>query len=495
MIAERIPLEPVGQGLRPHVPGSYGPDEAARGLRFPADRRNRLIQALRNQGQENSAALSKLAVPEAVTVTTGQQIGLGLGPLYTVLKIADTVALARALEMHLKVPVVPVFWMATEDHDAQEINHVWHGNQKVSHRVVPAQHSVGPLPASLALPALRDLQESVQGTDAERIAEAWSQIYAHAATLAEAVRTLVFRYFDSNELLVLDPMDLDLKCSFSPVLVQEAQDSVLLTAWQQTRNAQPDFSGSPIEPHRFNAFVWNEAGERRYPTSGVDPVALAQDHPDTCSPNALLRPVYQEFILPNVAYVGGPGEAVYWSQLPLAFAAFGIPFPVFKRRSGATWLSPKGRRAWQKAGLAWSEVPVAPISGREELQKAAEVALEKAWSEWQIPMGQGFKHLEALSSRMDPSLLALSGAWKAKMDREKLRWEEHARRWAAKSLEASGLRLEMLQREAYPQGTPQERVWSALWAESQAGVHFATDLTNQLDAWKSEHLIWVDAWT
>jgi uncharacterized protein YllA (UPF0747 family) len=454
-----------------------------------------LLQALRNQGQENSAAWAKLAVPESVTVTTGQQIGLGLGPLYTVLKIADTIALARVLEKHLKVPVVPVFWMATEDHDAQEINHVWCGNQKISHRVVPAQHSVGPLPASLALPALHDLQEAVHGTNAERIAEVWSQIYRHAATLAEAVRTLVFRYFDSNELLVLDPMDLDLKRSFAPVLVQEARESVLLTAWQQTQKNQPDFPGTPIEPQRFNALVWNEKGERRYPTAEVDSLALAQNHPEVCSPNALLRPVYQEYILPNVAYVGGPGEAVYWSQLPLAFAAFGIPFPVFKRRSGATWLSPQGRRAWQKAGLLWSEVPVSPVSAREELQKAAEESMQMAWSEWQIPMEQGFRHLAAVSERMDTSLQSMAAAWKAKMDRERRRWEEHARRWSAKTLSAADLRLEVLQREAYPQGIPQERVWSAMWAESHAGVHFATDLTNNLDAWKSEHLIWVDAWT
>jgi len=495
VIAERILLDPVGQGLRPHELPSYGPDEAARGLRFPADRRTRLLQALRNQGQENSAAWAKLALPESVTVTTGQQIGLGLGPLYTVLKIADTVALARALETHLKVPVVPIFWMATEDHDADEINHVWHGNQKFSHSVVPAQHSVGPLLSSLALPAFLDLQKSVKGTDAERIAEAWSQIYAHATTLAEAVRTLVFRYFDSNELLVLDPMDLDLKRSFAPVLVQEAREAVLLTAWQQTQRSLTNFTGTPIEPQRFNAFVWNEAGERRYPTEEVNPVALAQDHPELCSPNALLRPVYQEYILPNVAYVGGPGEAVYWSQLPLAFAAFGIPFPIFKRRSGATWLSPKGRRAWQKSSMKWSEVPVAPVSGREELQLAAEEAMQLAWSEWQIPMEQGFKQLNALSSGMDASLVALTAAWKAKMERERRRWEEHARRWAARTLSAADLRLETLQREAYPQGIPQERVWSALWAESQAGVQFATELVDALDPWKSEHLIWVDAWT
>jgi hypothetical protein len=140
-------------------------------------------------------------------------------------------------------------------------------------------------------------------------------------------------------------------------------------------------------------------------------------------------------------------------------------------------------------------VPVSPVSAREELQKAAEESMQMAWSEWQIPMEQGFRHLAAVSERMDTSLQSMAAAWKAKMDRERRRWEEHARRWSAKTLSAADLRLEVLQREAYPQGIPQERVWSAMWAESHAGVHFATDLTNNLDAWKSEHLIWVDAWT
>ncbi len=151
-MVERHPLSALVPWPRPHGIEAYGASDVQRGRNFPKEYRSTLVEVLRRQGQSKSAAVDKLAQSEALTVTTGQQLGLGLGPLYTVLKIADTVALARALEDRLKAPVVPVFWLASEDHDAQEINHLWYGGQRFSHTVQPAQNAVGPLPASLRFP-------------------------------------------------------------------------------------------------------------------------------------------------------------------------------------------------------------------------------------------------------------------------------------------------------------------------------------------------------
>mgnify|MGYP000922957688 FL=1 len=171
MIAERHPLAAPVPWPRPHGREAYGASDAQRGRNFPKEYRSTLVDVLRRQGQSKSTAVDKLAQSEAITVTTGQQLGLGLGPLYTVVKIADTIALARALEDRLKIPVVPVFWLASEDHDAQEINHMWHGGQRFSHTVQPVQHAVGPLPASLALPALEGLHQATKGWHEQEISE------------------------------------------------------------------------------------------------------------------------------------------------------------------------------------------------------------------------------------------------------------------------------------------------------------------------------------
>ena len=417
-MVERHPLAASVPWPRSHGIEAYGASDVQRGRNFPIEFRSTLVEVLRRQGQSKSTAVDKLAQSEALTVTTGQQLGLGLGPLYTVLKIADTIALARALEDRLKVPVVPVFWLASEDHDAQEINHLWHGGQRFSHTVQPAQHAAGPLPAILALPALEGLRQAAKGWHEQEICDRWLHIYSTSHTLSEAVRALVFSYFDSQELVVLDPNDSALKQLFQPVLVREARESLVLNAWNQSKDRFPYPLDKAIAPQTFNAFAFGPTGERRYSEDLQESLHLAETAPERLSPNALLRPIYQEWILPNVAYVGGPGEAVYWNQLPAVFEALDLPLPVFKQRSGATWLSAKGARAWERSGLDWQTLLAQTPNERRSLQEAAESAVQSPWSEWQSALQDGFRMLDAQSQAMNPQMEVLVAAWRAKMDRE-----------------------------------------------------------------------------
>ena len=489
MIAERHPLAAPVPWPRPHGREAYGASDAQRGRNFPKEYRSTLVDVLRRQGQSKSTAVDKLAQSEAITVTTGQQLGLGLGPLYTVVKIADTIALARALEDRLKIPVVPVFWLASEDHDAQEINHLWHGGQRFSHTVQPAQHAVGSLPASLALPALEGLRQAAKGWHEQEICDRWLQIYRTSHTLAEAVRALVFSYFDPQELVVLDPNDSALKQLFQPVFLREARESLVLNAWNQSKDRFPYPLDKAIAPQTFNAFAFGPTGERRYSEDLQESLHLAETAPERLSPNALLRPIYQEWILPNVAYVGGPGEAVYWNQLPAVFEALDLPLPVFKQRSGATWLSAKGARAWERSGLDWETLLAQTPNERRSLQEAAESAVQSPWSEWQSALQDGFRMLDAQSQAMNPQMEVLAAAWRAKMDREQRKWEEHARRWARENSSKAQDRLELALAEVLPSGIPQERRWTALWAEVQAGRNFAPQLVESLNPWTSEHLV------
>lgn len=488
-MVERHPLAASVPWPRPHGLEAYGASDVQRGHNFPKEFRSTLVDVLRRQGQSKSAAVVKLAQSAALTVTTGQQLGLGLGPLYTVLKIADTVALSRALEDRLKVPVVPVFWLASEDHDAQEINHLWYGGQRFSHTVQPAQHAVGSLSATLALPALESLSQAANGWHEKEICDRWLQIYRSSNTLAEAVRALVFSYFDPQELVVLDPNDSALKQLFQPVLVREARESLVLNAWNQSKDQFPYPLDRAIAPQTFNAFAFGPTGERRYSEDLQESLRLAEIAPERLSPNALLRPIYQEWILPNVAYVGGPGEAVYWNQLPAVFETLGLPLPVFKQRSGATWLSAKGARAWGRTGLDWQTLLAQTPNERQSLQEAAESAVQSPWSEWQSALADGFRILEDQSRAMNPQMEVLAAAWRAKMDREQRKWEEHARRWARENSSKAQDRLELVLEEVLPSGIPQERRWTALWAEVQAGRNFTPQLLETLNPWTSEHLV------
>lgn len=489
MIAHRFRVEPSVPWPRVFGPNWGGAGEEKRGLRFPAERRSVLIRVLQKQGRSHSEALQKLADERSVTVTTGQQIGLGLGPLYTVLKIADAMAVAQGLEERWGIPVVPVFWMATEDHDAQEINHFWLGSRKFSHSIQPALHPVGGLAAHWAIPALEEAIEGVSGWQEKSILADWLRIYKSSSTLSEAVKKLVFRYFDPEKLLVLDPSDPELKAVFQPALLQEVESSIVSTAWEREKNRFPYAPERAIVPQAANVFLLQPNGERRYSGDREELLHAAENEPHRLSPNALLRPVYQEWILPNVVYVGGPGEAVYWNQLPEAFDRFQVPLPAFKLRSGATWLSASAAKAWKKSGLSWNELMTQTPEPRRSLQDAAEKQIQSRWEEWKLPLKTGMDRLEEQADRMHPELKVMAAAWRARMEREQLRWEEHARRWAKQHSVWAQDRIELVLDEVLPEGIPQERRWTALWAETQGGRHFAANLVSALNPWESEHLV------
>ncbi len=300
---------------------------------------------------------------------------------------------------------------------------------------------------------------------------------------------MVFSYFDSQELVVLDPNDSALKQLFQPVLVREARESLVLNAWNQSKDGFPYPLDRAIAPQTFNAFAFGSTGERRYSEDLREALHLVETAPEHLSPNALLRPIYQEWILPNIAYVGGPGEAVYWNQLPAVFEALDLPLPVLKQRSGATWLSAKGARAWERSGLDWQTLLAQTPNERRSLQEAAESAVQSPWSEWQSALQDGFRMLDAQSQAMNPQMEVLVAAWRAKMEREQRKWEEHARRWARESSSKAQDRLELALAEVLPSGIPQERRWTALWAEVQAGRNFAPQLVESLNPWTSEHLV------
>ncbi|MBK7241615.1 MAG: bacillithiol biosynthesis cysteine-adding enzyme BshC [Flavobacteriales bacterium] len=364
---------------------------AARDRKFPAINREVLCEVLRKQyagipiHEKVSESLIALAQDDCLTLTTGHQLCLFTGPLYVPFKILNSVRLAKKLSDERGKPVIPVFWMATEDHDRPEIDHAWINGVKVQW---PGEISgaVGPLPLT-GIDAVVDecIQLIGQGPHAAEIAALLRSSYRPEYTLAQATRLFVNGLFGHLGVVCLDADDRDLKRLFIPAMQEELLNQVAQRAVSYANEKLAKNYGAQAHAREINLF-YLRTGDRsrierqgdRYqvlnngPSFSLDELLNElEQHPERFSPNVVLRPIYQETILPNVAYVGGGGELAYWFQLKWVFQALQVPMPALFLRTSAAFISEKHVRQWKELGLDVADL----FKPQEELREVVAKSL------------------------------------------------------------------------------------------------------------------------
>ncbi len=319
---------------------------------------------------ETAFNIDLLADPSTKCVVTGQQLTVFGGPLYTFFKIATTIALAKRLSQESGRKVVPVFWMADEDHDYDEVASISlvKGSEIVTH--VLADASFHPLPVAHRQigTAINDYTnevfESLGTTDftpeLRRIIE---DAYVEDQTHGQAFGILITRIFGKHGLVLAGSNDTGIKALLMPVMVRAvAQSDAILNALEMQsievdalapRQAQVSDSllfylnpeqGGARERIRHNAGIWT-TGESNHWTTEELTDAIMQ-HPQYYSPNVFLRPILQDVFLPTVAYVAGPGEMAYYAQMKQLYELFGLEMPVITPRHSATLVEPAIRRLY-----------------------------------------------------------------------------------------------------------------------------------------------------
>lgn len=318
---------------------------------FLAENRDILVNSLKNQydGLEITDAvaqnINKLSEQQTFTVITGHQLNLFTGPLYFIYKIVSTINLAKQLnKTYPDQHIVPIYWMATEDHDFDEINYFkldgikyqWNTDQ---------MGAVGDFELDKSF---KEFFKSVSFAP-----EVFKKAYASSVTLAEAVRKYVNELFGEEGLVVVDSAGSDLKRIFEPVIHSDLFDHKPFELATSTSGKLEDLGyKSQIFPRQINFFYMEKGIRERIERSADGFVVLntairfsdeqmsdlIRMNPERFSPNVVLRPLYQEMILPNLAYLGGPAEVVYWLQLSDVFKYFKVPFPVLLPRNFALLL-------------------------------------------------------------------------------------------------------------------------------------------------------------
>jgi bacillithiol biosynthesis cysteine-adding enzyme BshC len=478
----------------PHDPRSYA--RAAKEIGYPEDRRAALVAALR-AGNGESASLDLLARPGTVAVVTGQQVGLFSGPAYTIYKALTAVRLAAQLSEQ-GIPAVPMFWLATEDHDVAEVNHAFVFGP--DHRPIQlsveanggSERPVGGIP--IAAPPVDRLREVLASfPHGEEVAEMVRAAYPAGATFGAAFRALLERLLAGRDLLLVDPLDESVRRLAAPLLQEAVRQDEGLHGKLIERGKELEAAGYHAQVHveaktslvfllererratlrRQNGEYASKekySGERRYSAAELI------DRAEHLSPNALLRPVVQDYVLPTVAYVGGPAELAYMAQSQVLYRELLGRMPVMVSRGAFTLMDARTAKLMDRYGLAVPGFFHGEDGVRDAIaRKLVPPALTEEFSGVRDTVGRSVERLRGDLVAFDSTLAAAANKGLAKILYQLSKIERKAARETLNRNERAAADASYMSGLIFPDKHLQERYYSILPFLVQHGVHELMD--------------------
>lgn len=475
---------------------------------FPIENRAILVEALQDQyrGFELSASTSQnitaLKNESTFTVTTGHQLNLFSGPLYFLYKIVSTINLCKKLTTtYPKHTFVPIYWMATEDHDFEEINHFYFKGKKITWN----ETSKGPVGTNLTN-SLKELYKTIDNEfstseNASELKALFKKAYLEHNNLSDATRYLADSLFHDDGLVIIDGNDKRLKTLFAPYVLREIKEQVGFKNVRETM-AKFDNYAVQVNPREINLFYIEDQLRERiilendcYKINSIDleftleEIELSiKNQPDKFSPNVLLRPLYQEVILPNLCYIGGGGEIAYWLELKAMFEDFGVAYPMLLLRNSVLITTDKQTNKADKLGLSWNDL----FSKQQALfeSKVKELSTQNLdFTPYKKALQLQFEQLKEVAKTTDSSFTGAVLAQERKqlegLEKLEKRLLKAEKRVHKEALE----RIFILQNELFPNQGLQERKENFASFYLEYGEQLLDKLKTELDPLKMEFTI------
>lgn len=429
----------------------------------PAKRRT-LVDVLEKQykGSAHKPDFTSLLDANTFTVTTGHQLNIFTGPLYIIYKIVTTIKLARELKQaYPSCNFVPVYWMATEDHDFQEIaslhlfgqTYKWEGEHSGAvGRLDPKE-----LESILKLLPVKPLL--------------FAKAYLENNTLADAVRCYMHELFGQEGLICIDADNADLKRHFLPVIRQELTDPVAEKIVAETTSKLSSLGyHTPLHAREINLFYLRDNLRERITWEGgvfkvlntdltftqQEILQQAEEHPEYFSPNVVLRPLYEEIILPNLAYIGGPSEVPYWLQLKGVFDHHHVPFPMLIPRNFGMYIKASQNNKLQKLNVSHDELFLDQVALRRTFVERNTVNV-LSLEEQKLAFTNVFDGILDKALAVDKTMEGAVKAEQARLVKSLKNLEKRIRRAEERNHESEIDQLLNLQNKLFPNGTAQER--------------------------------------
>ena len=442
--------------------------------------RNILVDVLQEQYHELLTEAPKvadnirlLADEHTFTVTTGHQLNIFTGPLYFIFKIACAIRLSEDLKKQFpEKKFVPVYWMATEDHDFEEINHTRVYGKKISWDV-PGISGTGKMDTSSMLHVVKQYISMLGLSDnSSRLTQIVEEAYLQGRNLADATRVFVHSLFKQYGLVIVDADHPKLKSVFAPIISADIFEEHSFRTITATSNAleQKGF-GTQVHARECNFFYLTESFRERivkneqgnYEVLNQDIIFTAKElqseittYPERFSPNVVMRPLYQEVILPNLAYIGGGAEIVYWLQFKANFDHYGVSFPILVPRNSAMITDDNTVGKIYRLNLTFKSVFKSTVALQNEYVRRHTTHRLNLRDEW-MELNAIFGKIKLRTHKIDPSLGPSADAVKARLKKAITNLEKKLLKADKRNHEDALIHIERIKEKLFPGGGLQER--------------------------------------
>ncbi len=445
---------------------------------FPADR-NILVNVLKQQYSgidltiRQQKNIESLLNENTFTITTAHQPVIFTGPLYFIYKIFHAIRLADDLNVQLPdYKFVPVFYMGSEDADLDELGHIHLNGRKISWNTKQTG-AVGRMQVDDALLQIIDAIAGEIGVEpfGNELINLFRQSYQKGTTIQQATLTLVNLLFRDYGLLVVIPDNEVLKAPFNSIVKKELSTQFSHTIVAETISELSVHYKQQAAGRDINLFYLNENSRERIEKAGErfivkslkkewtqeEILSEADQHPERFSSNVILRPLFQETILPNIVFIGGGGETSYWLELKKLFEGAGISYPMLVLRNSFLFINKKQIESLQKLGFETMNL----FKGKQNLMNelvTRETTQQLSLTRKIEQISLVYKSLQSIVSKIDNTLEKHATALEHRAVEKIIGLEKKMLRAEKRKFEAQQRQIEKLLQQLFPNGGLQERV-------------------------------------
>lgn len=407
------------------------------------------------------------------TVTTGHQLNIFTGPLYFIFKIVTAIKLAEDLKKAFpENEFVPVYWMATEDHDFEEINHTKAFGKKISWDV-ESHSATGRMDTASIVDTVKQYCNTFGlSENATVLTDLVSDAYLQELSLADATRVFVNSLFKQYGLVIIDADRKEFKKLFAPIMEEDILKEKSFKAIEKSSEQLLELGfATQVHAREINFFyLTDDFRERIVQTPDGKYEVLHQeiyftedelkkeihDHPERFSPNVVMRPMYQELILPNLAYIGGGAEIVYWLQLKANFDQYKVEFPILIPRNSALITDDQLAGKIFRLDFTFKSIFKPAETLKKDYVKRItkhRLNLQDEWMEFNAIFGK----IKLRTHKIDPSLGPSTDAVKARLKKAINNLEKKLLKAEKRNHQDALIQIDRVKEKLFPGGGLQER--------------------------------------